>query len=61
MDLKEMNDELVEINVMLLGLSLQVDMLMNDIEQLRGTMSNTNDRLDQSIQFVMNRNDKELN
>ena len=61
MDLKEMNDELVEINVMLLGLSLQVDMLMNDIELLKEMMSGASNTLDQSITFVMNRNDKELN
>ena len=61
MDLKEMNDELVEINVMLLGLSLQVDMLMNEIELLKGMMSGASNTLDQSITFVMNRNDKEIN
>lgn len=61
MDLREINDELVELNVMLLGLSLQVDMLMNDIELLKGMMSGASNTLDQSITFVMNRNDKEIN
>jgi len=61
MDLKEMNDELVEVNIMLLGLSLQVDMLMNEIELLKGMMSGASNTLDQSVQFVMNRNDKEIN
>jgi len=61
MDLKELNDELVEINLEQAGLLLQSQLLINDILLLVETQSNTNDRLDTSIQFVMNRNDKEMN
>jgi len=61
MDLKEMNDELVEINLEQAGLLLQSQLLINDILLLVETQSNTNDRLDTSIQYLMNRNDKELN
>jgi len=56
-----MNDELVEINLEQAGLLLQSQLLINDILLLVETQSNTNDRLDTSIQYLMNRNDKELN
>lgn len=61
MDLKEMKDGLVEVNMTQEGLLLQVGMLINDILLLTEKQSNINDRLDQSITFVMNRNDKEIN
>ena len=61
MDLKEMSEKLVEVNVEQAGLLLKAQLLINDILLLTETQSNTNDRLDQSITFVMNRNDKEIN
>lgn len=61
MTLEEINNELVEVNVMLLGLSIQVDILMNEIEHLRGMMSGASNTLDQSVQYLMNRNDSEVN
>lgn len=61
MDLKELSEKLVEVNVEQAGLLLKAQLLINDILLLTETQSNTNDRLDQSITFVMNRNDKELN
>jgi len=61
MDLKELSEKLVEINLEQAGLLLQSQLLINDILLLVETQSNTNDRLDTSIQFVMNRNDKEMN
>lgn len=61
MDLKEMSEKLVEINVEQAGLLLKAQLLINDILSLTETQSSINDTLDQSITFVMNRNDKELN
>ncbi len=61
MDLKEMSEKLVEVNVEQAGLLLKAQLLINDILLLTKTQPNINDRLDQSITFVMNRNDKEIN
>jgi len=61
MDLKEMSEKLVEINVEQAGLLLEAQLLINDILSLTETQSSINDRLDQSVMFLMNRNDKELN